>query len=137
MCIMRILSSFTEATGGEAKAAAAKAPTGAASTRAGTAEATATATEATGATTAGARQRRRPVLPLQLGQWLIETRVISRSTDSKAKREKEECNLKSDYELLLCYIIIQNSALLCVYPRWKFVLLYTPYRIHVHQKYCS
>ena len=100
---------FTEATGGEAKAAAAKAPTGAASARAGTAEAAATATEAAGAAAAGARQRRRrPILPLQLGQWLIEASVIS---TAKEREEDEECNLKSDYELLLCYIIIQNSAL--------------------------
>ena len=67
---MEIFFTFTEATGGEAKAAAAKAPTGAASARAGTAEAAATATEAAGAAAAGARQ-------LQLGQWLIEARVIS------------------------------------------------------------
>ena len=73
-----IFFTFTEATGGEAKAAAAKAPTGAASARAGTAEAAATATEAAGAAAAGARQRRRrPILPLQLGQWLIEASVIS------------------------------------------------------------
>ena len=74
-----IFFTFTEATGGEAKAAAAKAPTGAASARAGTAEAAATATEAAGAAAAaGAGQRRRrPILPLQLGQWLIEASVIS------------------------------------------------------------
>ena len=73
-----IFFTFTEATGGEAKAAAAKAPTGAASARAGTAKAAATATEAARAAAAGARQRRRrPILPLQLGQWLIEASVIS------------------------------------------------------------
>ena len=104
---MEIFFTFTEATGGKAKAAAAKAPTGAAPARAGTAEAAATATEAAGAAAAtGARQ-------LQLGQWLIEASVIS---TAKEREEDEECNLKSDYELPLCYIIIQNSALTVSVP---------------------
>ena len=34
-----------------------------------------------------------------------------RDLDGEGEGEDEECNLKSDYELLLCYIIIQNSAL--------------------------
>ena len=32
------------------------------------------------------------------------------------QEEDEECNLKSDYELPLCYIIIQNSALTVSVP---------------------